>query len=287
MGGLPQLRNLRFETEATVPRHWLGGRRSVTAFFDNLSIFFPVGERFFVKSVRAHERFVKDPELLAAVRAFCGQEGIHGREHEKYNRMLAGQGYPAEEMERRVARLLTFVSRALPIRSQLAATCALEHFTALMGQLILANRKTLEDAEPTMAALWRWHAAEENEHKAVAYDVFVASGGTYLERVTLMALASVVFWAKVVEHQGRMMKVDGTLLSAREWSRLVRFLFVEPGGMGRVVRLYFEYYRPGFHPNDIDSDALLAAWKREHEAEAVTRASARPGVALHRAPRAL
>lgn len=264
MSGRPQIRNLRFDTGASIPRHWLGGRRSVTAFFDNLSIFFPVGERFFVTSVRAHERFVKDPELLAAVRVFCGQEGIHGREHERYNRMLAAQGYPAAAMEKRVVRLLRFVSRVLPIRSQLAATCALEHFTALMGQLILANPEILATAEPRMAALWRWHAAEENEHKAVAYDVFVAAGGTYVERVGIMVLASAVFWAKVFEHQVRMMKVDGTLLSAGEWKRLVRFLFVEPGGMGGVVRRYFAYYRPGFHPDDIDSDALLEEWKRAY-----------------------
>jgi predicted metal-dependent hydrolase len=265
MSALPRIRNLRFDTDASVPRYWLGGRRSVTTFFDNLSIFFPVGERFFVTSVRAHERHVTDPALRAAVRAFCGQEGIHGREHDRYNRMLEARGYPAIAMEKRVKRLLRFVARVLPIRQQLAATCALEHFTALMGQMVLANPKILEGADPTMAALWRWHAAEENEHKAVAYDVLLAAGGTYVERVAIMILASVVFWAKVLEHQMRMMKVDGTLFSAREWAALGKFLFVEPAAMSGVVRSYFQYYRPGFHPNDIDGDALLEDWKRAHE----------------------
>jgi predicted metal-dependent hydrolase len=148
MSSQPQIRNLRFETGAAVPRHWHGGRRSVTAFFDNLSVFFPVGERFFMKSVRAHERFVHDDALLAAVRLFCGQEGIHGREHERYNEMLAAQGYPVEAMEARVRSLLRFVKRVAPMRLQLAATCALEHFTALMGELLLTDPAILEGADP-------------------------------------------------------------------------------------------------------------------------------------------
>jgi predicted metal-dependent hydrolase len=271
MNTQPQVRNLRFDTHraspdvATIPRHWHGGRRSVTAFFDSLSVFFPVGERFFVKSVRAYEHRVKDETLRAAVRVFCGQEGIHGREHVRYNEMLAEHGYPVRAMEDRVTRLLDRVMRKSPRRSQLAATCALEHFTALMGEMILSNPKILEGADPTMAALWRWHAAEENEHKAVAFDVFEAAGGTYAERVLTMASATVIFWAKVLEHQARMMRTDGTLWSVSEWVALAKFLFVSPGGMASLVPKYFAYYRVGFHPNDIDSHGALDAWKREYE----------------------
>lgn len=267
----PVIRNRRFEPLDETPRHWHGGRRSVTTFFDALSTFFPVGERFFVASVRAHDRFVTDAALRAAVRAFCGQEGVHGREHERYNRALAARGYPVAEMERRVRRLLGVVSGLLPARSQLAATCALEHFTALLGRLILERPALLDGADPTMAALWRWHAAEENEHKAVAYDVFVAAGGTYPERVVVMALATVIFWAKVVEHQARMMAVDGTALSPAEWAALGRFLFVEPGGMLGLARDYLAWYRPGFHPNDLGGDAALDAWRAANDV--VTRAA--------------
>ena len=268
MSAPPRIRNLHFDLGAAIPRHWHGGRRSVTTFFDNLSTFFPHGERFFVATVRAHERHVADPALRAAVRAFCGQEGIHGREHVAYNAMLTAEGYPVAAMERRVKALLTFVSRVLPKRWQLAATCALEHFTALLGQLILERPELLESADPTMSALWRWHAAEENEHKAVAFDVFLAAGGTYPERVGIMALATVIFWAKVLEHQCRMMAVDGTLADAGEWAALGRFLFVEPGGMLGLGRHYLAYYRPGFHPDDIDGHAALDAWRRAQETPA-------------------
>jgi uncharacterized protein len=59
------------------------------------------------------------------------------------------------------------------------------------------------------------------------------------------------------------MRLDGTLWSVREWGRLVRFLFVEPGGMLRLLPKYLDYFRPRFHPWDHDNRALLEAWKDE------------------------
>lgn len=255
-----EIRNLSFATGAHVARHWHGGRRSVTRFFDNLSVFFPEGERFFVASVQAYRRAIEsDPELRRQVRDFCGQEGVHGREHRRYNAMLREQGIDVDAMERRVVDILR-VARILPKRHQLAATCALEHFTALMGHVILRDPRLLEGADETMAALWRWHAAEENEHKSVAYDVYLAAGGNYPERAFVMVVAAAIFWAKVVEQQARFMAADGDLFSAREWAALVNFLFVDPGGLRDMGRLFLEWFRPGFHPSDIDSDRELDAW---------------------------
>lgn len=267
--GLPEVRDLQFEVGAEVPRFWHGGRRSVTAFFNNLSIFFPPGERFFIASVKAHRDRIGDGRLREEARAFYAQEGIHSREHNRYNAMLRDQGYPVEAMEGRVSRLLRGVTRTSTQRMQLATTSALEHFTALMAHLLLSDPRLLEGAHPVMAGLWRWHAAEENEHKAVAFDVFRASGGTYVERALAMIGATLIFWAKVAEHRVRLMWVDRTLFSPREWFALMKFLFVSPGGMLGLVPMYLAYFRPGFHPWDLDNRELLEAWKRELEASSV------------------
>jgi predicted metal-dependent hydrolase len=261
---VPLIRNLQLDL-GDVPRHWHGGRRSVTTFFDNLSLFFPAGERFFISAVNAHRRRIEEPALREAVRAFAAQEGFHGREHVRYNRHLAEQGYPVAAMEGRVERLLARLERRLPARWRLAATCALEHFTALMAHLLLSNPALLEGAHPAMRQLWRWHAAEENEHKAVAFDVYVAARGPWLERSLIMVAATVIFWAKVLEHQVRLMRVDGTLTDAGEWLALGRFLLWKPGGFAGLFRHYLDYYRPGFHPWDLDNRALLDAWKQEYE----------------------
>jgi hypothetical protein len=261
-----EVRNREFPIDERVPRHWHGGRKSVTSFFDNLSIFFPAGERFFIQAVKAHQKRIRDPQLLAEVAAFCAQEGIHGREHIRYNALLEQQGYPAVELERRVQRILAFVMKRLPKRIQLSATCSLEHFTALMAEFILSDPKLLEGADPTMRALWRWHSAEESEHRAVAWEVYRAARGPYLERAGTMVVATVIFWSLIVQHQWRFMKVDGTHWSLREWRALFVFLFVEPGGMPRLWRRWLDYFRPSFHPWDSDTRHLLEQWKEEQEA---------------------
>jgi predicted metal-dependent hydrolase len=259
-----EVRDARFGIGPEVPKHWNAGRRSVTIFFDNLSVFFPVGERFFIHAVRAQRKHVEgDHELVAAVAAFCAQEGIHGREHTRYNEALRAHGYPIDAMEGAVDRLLVMVKKRLPRRKQLAATAALEHFTALLANAVLSDPRLLEGADRTMASLWRWHAAEEAEHKAVAFDVYRAAGGPYGERVAIMLLASAIFWAKIAEHQVKMMRADGIASSPREWAKLFEFLFVSPGAMRTLVPGYLDYFRPGFHPWQRDDDReLLERWKQ-------------------------
>jgi predicted metal-dependent hydrolase len=230
-----------------VPRKWHAGGRAVTAFFDNLSIFFPAGERFFIASVAAQRRRVSDPGLQQLMREFIQQEAFHTREHLRYNRRLRELGYPVDAMEGRVERLLALVSRR-PARSQLAATCALEHFTALLARGILEDPEALRGAHPEMAALWRWHATEEHEHRAVAFDVYRAAGGTWLERSLVMLSTTLVFWGKVLEQQLRMMRADGIVSSPREWLSLGHFLMVRPGPLRRLVLPYLAYYRRSFHP---------------------------------------
>jgi len=257
-----EVRNLTFPIEPARARFWVGGRKAVTAFWDMLSIFFPEGERFFIESVNAHRHHVTDPALQQAVQKFCGQEGVHRREHARYNETLASFGYPVAQMERRVLRLLDVVRFIMPKRWQLAITVSLEHFTALLGELVLTSTTGLNGADPEVAKLWQWHALEENEHKAVAFDVYRAAGGTWLERCFIMALTTFIFWGRVVEQQVRMMWHDGTLFSPREHADLFRYLFRNgDGGMQRLAPKYFSFFKPGFHPFADGDREQLERWR--------------------------
>ena len=260
---MPQVRQLHFQVDGAVPRHWHGGRRSITLFFNNLSVFFPAGERFFIASVRAHARCVEGDTLKQQVQAFCAQEGVHLREHSRYNRMLEQQGYPIAALERAVETLLKRAAGRARPRWQLAVTCALEHFTALMGHNLLSDARLLDGADAEMAALWRWHAMEETEHKAVAFDVYRQAGGGYLERALAMTLVTLVFWSRVIVQQLVLMRAERCLFSPREWGSLLKFLFLEPGGMRGLGRRWLDYYRPSFHPWDFDNRPLLEIWIRE------------------------
>jgi predicted metal-dependent hydrolase len=254
-------RDLRFDL-SDVPKAWHGGQLSVSVFFDALSVFFPEGERFFVKSVKA---FKDDPRvdvgLKAEAAAFCAQEGHHGREHDRYNDMLRAQSFPVDALESHVVRLLKMASW-FPKRRQLAITCALEHFTSLLGVLVLSDPAALQGAHPTMAKLWRWHSAEENEHKAVAFDVYKAVGGSWLVRAWSMLVVTMSFWIHVVLFHLRFMHAAGILFSLREHAALFRYLFMSPsGGLHTILVPYLRYYAPSFHPNEIDSRPLVDEWK--------------------------
>jgi predicted metal-dependent hydrolase len=257
-----EVRNLKFQLDATIPRHWFAGSPSRTAFFDSLSPFFVVGERFFVKSVKRQLPKLKDPELLKQARQFCGQEGIHQREHETYNRMLDERGYPATHMEAWVRRLLWFVALTTYPRIRLAVTCALEHFTAIGANRILSDPRAFEGADPRMRAFWRWHAAEETEHKGVPFDVYEAVGGFWLERVAVMLATTFTFQAYAFFHMLRFMWIDGGLFSARAWRDLGRMLAYTNASRD-FFRDYLAYYRPGFHPWQLDNRHLITEFETE------------------------
>lgn len=253
------VRDVRTGVE-TVPKAWHAAGRAVTFFFDNLSLLFPEGERFFMRSVRRCASAVSDPDLAHAVRSFVGQEAMHTREHERYNAMLRGHGHPVDRLERRVKWLLAR-GRRLPPRVQLAITVALEHYTAHLGRIVLSDPRVLEGAHPEMAKLWRWHALEEVEHKRVAHEVFEAAGGTYLERLAGMAIAAPFFWCVLLWNQLAMMRADGCAGDMREWRALLRYLFVDPGGMARVLSGTIGYLRPGHRPSDVDDAPLVETWR--------------------------
>jgi len=263
---IPEPRDLRFDL-SDVPKFWHGGRKSVSIFFDNLSLIFPPGERFFVNAVKSFQGQVEDPVLRAEMKAFCAQEGHHSREHVRYNQMLAHHGFPAAQMEARIARFLGAVAHRVSKVRQLGITCALEHFTALLAWLVLQYPRLLDGAHPKMAALWRWHAAEEIEHKAVAFDVYQAVGGSLFRRGVQMILTTLFFWGWVLRNQVELMRSEGILWSVREWFQLIDFLFLHRGSLFQLGVPYFRYFGPRFHPGAHDTRPLLERWKAGPDAQ--------------------
>jgi len=259
---LPIRRDLKFKLPAERIHDWNAGGHHVSQFFNTLSIFFPSGERFFIDSVRNYRERITDAELQRAVSAFIGQEAMHGREHIEYNDALVAAGLPADAMERLVIALLKFAKKTLPKAEQLAITIALEHFTAILADVLLREPKLLEGAEPRYAALWRWHALEETEHKAVAYDVYVAmlgkGPGAYIRRCVALAALTVIFWSLVIPFHLIIMARDGGLFNLKGWWTLFQYHWLKPGALRRIIPAYFDYYRPGFHPWQHDNRRFLA-----------------------------
>ena len=159
--------------DASIPKHWFAGSVFATHLANGVNLLFPAGERFFVRSVRAYLEQVKDdPELVEAIRGFSGQEGRHAQAHERFFEILEGQGYairPYLEAYERIA--YGFIEKVSPPKLRLATTAAAEHFTAVMAENFLLDSEAL-DLHPVMKELLQWHAAEEIEHRTVAFDVY-------------------------------------------------------------------------------------------------------------------
>ena len=119
----------------------------------SLSAVFPDGEDFFVRSVRHFRDQITDPELKRQVAGFIGQEAMHGREHRAFNDRLAELGYPTKQVEQlhevgpRAAR-----ARSRRPKANLAATAALEHFTATLAELVLTDEETRDHVRPRRGA---------------------------------------------------------------------------------------------------------------------------------------
>ena len=231
-----------------------------------LSAVFPNGEDFFVASVRRHRDSVADnPMLKAQVKGFTGQEAMHSREHRRLNARLADQGYNTVRADRMIARICDRVLRMRPRRLAIAATAAAEHYTGLLAETALDHEPTRrilfgqEAVEPLIC----WHALEELEHKNVAFDVMVASGGRYPIRAAGFVVTSTALAGYVGIEWGRSVFEDRHRIKREHLRRFRHNLARQRLVSFRFLWDALGYLRPGFHPDDTDTDALIEHWRVE------------------------
>jgi uncharacterized protein len=261
------IRNIQFNRDPGLhPRWWHSGDPVPTAFFNALSCTFPEGEKFFMDSVR-HYRDQVPSDLRAEIKQFIGQEAVHSREHAAFNDLATHSGYDVTPLEARAKRYLGFGRKRSRIE-QLAATAALEHFTAILAHALLASdSRDMQGAPDDAVRLWTWHAMEEIEHKAVSYDTFLYMTRSwwpvrrYLLRVRAMILGTILLFLAIGGNMGDSYRQDG-VRNLRTWLRTIGYLLGSPGILRRIALPYLDYFRPGFHPWQHDDRALLSTAKR-------------------------
>ena len=249
----PRDQNFSFADIET--RDWLGGDPFRSLVFNALSITFPAGERFFMRSVKTFRGQVQDETLQSQVSGFMTQEAMHTREHVRYNQRLAEHGYRARLLHDETQARFDWAQKRTSDLQRLAATCALEHFTAILAEELLSDPDLLEGSCQAYRDIWLWHAIEESEHKGVAYDVFqdVTEGKAYWLRVWTMLTVTLLF----LHHMHRIFRVMltdmglGRSLKAR--LRLSWVLWGRPGLFRKMMSKWATYFRPGFHPWDHDN----------------------------------
>lgn len=252
-----QPRSLDVEFTA-VPRHWLLGSATPTAIANGVNLLFPHGERFFVRTVNRFLDQIEDPQLRADVRGFFGQEGRHAHAHDRLNATLRAQGYEIDRFLDSYKRISTWIEGKLPPKLRLAITAAAEHFTAIMAEGAFSDG-SLDRMAPEMRELLAWHAAEELEHKAVAFDVLHHIDPSYALRLAGLALATVFLGGFWLWGTTSLLRQD-----AIGWRQALRDLR-EFGRQDPLFKRVFargirEYVRRDFHPNNTDHSRLAADW---------------------------
>ncbi|MEJ7635726.1 metal-dependent hydrolase [Aeromicrobium sp.] len=259
-------RRIRFSyPEGSLQRHCVDGDLVMSHVIAVLSATFPPGEDFFVRSVRNFRDRVTDPELNRQVGGFIGQEVTHGREHRELNRRLQEMGYPTHRIARFVKWALSDAEKRMPRMLCLAYTAALEHYTATIAEALLRKpeaQRLLGDTE--VRSILLWHALEESEHKAVAFDVYRAAGGTERMRIWGFRIMSFGLLGLVVIATAlSMMLTDRSTYNPIRLVRSLAAIRHSPFLERDVIRHLRAYTRKGFHPDDIDSTDLLERWTVE------------------------
>lgn len=261
-------RRLDVSVPDPLPRWWLGDDPFRTHFFNSMSVLFPDGEQFFIDSVRHYRDHITDPELQQQIRGFIGQEAHHSREHVEFNQRLRQLGYDIDKLEQPVKRRIRFVNKSFPPERRLAGTVAMEHFTAIMADAVLREPAWLADAQPDMRRLWRWHALEETEHKAVAFDVYMQVCGDRKLLRKAMRQATFFFLKDVTLGTLHMLRKDGQL-SVGVWWRGMRWLWGRGGFLRHLLGVYRDFFADDFHPWQHDNAALMHQVAGEYSATLV------------------
>jgi len=210
------------------------------------------------------------PKLEREIKAFVTQEVMHSREHVQFNKRAIEAGYDLAPLEERVEWRLS-ITRSRPPIVNLAATMCLEHFTAILAHQLLKNPRHLGRADPESAALWRWHAIEEIEHKGVAYDTWLHATREWSrwKRWRLKSLLMLVITRRFVRNRFQdakeLLAQDG-ITGRRAKARLVWYLVGRPGILRRVFPAWCAYFLPGFHPWNHDDRALIGKYDSEFRA---------------------
>ena len=257
-------RRMSFEESfRDIPKHYAGDGDLIGSHLTAvLSSVFPDGEEFFVRSVRRYRDRITEPSLKQQVAGFIGQESVHGREHRAFNDRLAELGYGTKKLERFTDRILRLRERLLSPRSNLAVTAALEHFTAVLGELVLTEEQVRHElGHPAVRDLFVWHAMEECEHKAVAFDVYQAVGGGETMRIGTMKVLRFLFIFYIGGNVLLSVLNDKATYRPGNLRASIRRFRTSPLSSPQLWGRLKEYDRRGFHPDDHDTNPLLARWR--------------------------
>jgi len=258
-----QPRKFTFGSLESEPKYWLGNSKIATHFENMFSLAIPPGERFFIRSVQRYEDQITDPEHKGLIKAFILQEGLHRSAHNEFNSSLEKHGVNVERETTFFEKYIGFAERHMPSKIMLGVTAFAEHLTATGAHSLLDNPRQAELYSPETLKFWQWHAVEELEHRAVAFDLLKVAKIGYFSRVfsALVSIYALILFGTIVFL--RLMRDDPTKLTRKEIPNLLNVLRIM--GVWPTTKMFLQYFKPGFHPWDIAPPQGLENWYASNE----------------------
>lgn len=260
---MPIIRRANFDHSDT-PVHWFLGNSWATHFSNAMQIIFPPGEHLFIRSVKAHMDKVTNPDLKKRVKGFIGQEVQHSQEHKKFWAVMEKQGLNVKQFADWFEKIAFGFIEPASIRlfgkvAPLSITAAAEHYTAIMAEMSFREDgiSKMDKIPEQMQTMLLWHAAEEIEHKAVAFDVLQLVDDSELTKIIGMIVASGGLWFFVFAGMIHLMINDKEVTLEKALSDLPEFLFGQGQFAINILSRLFDYFKPGFHPDDHDTNQIV------------------------------
>ena len=267
-------RNVKFGWAAT-PLHWMQLDPIASHLISSLTLLLPEGERMFCSTFSEALPLIKDEKLRKDILGFIGQESMHAETHDKaIGEFLQGNGIDSKPFTDQMEFIFRKVLGPRPefgevaqrqyLLERLAVISGLEHMFAFLGDWVVNADLESFDADPDMLDLYRWHGAEEVEHRNVAHDVAVYFDMGYARRNTAMVIAFASLLVFLVRGTKYLVHEDDSLDN--------------PGYLGVIGRVFGSMYRgslptvpmlvktlaiclkPGYTPDSVGSTAQALAY---------------------------
>lgn len=225
----------------------------VSVIFNAMSTCTPVVEQFLNKVMMQCRRQVgaDRAHLRDEIDDFVRQESNHYRTHQKYNAMVEAAGLRLDQrleddLQAEYREMLK--TRSLPF---LVAYCAgFENFTLFISRFLFEQAGDLFREGDSIGDLWRWHFAEEYEHRSVCHDGFAAISGNYFQRTYGLIYSAFHLNRHVSRRIASYLEQYRQDMTPEERKRSVRrekaFMRKFNGWtLPRMARIFIPYYDPG------------------------------------------
>jgi predicted metal-dependent hydrolase len=259
-----KIRTIQFHLLKGVEPLWLNGNGFKTQFFNALSMFFPFGEEWFIKSFRdiVRKDLVKDPALIKKIHIFTAQESMHRHAHNEFNAYLEQQGLPFSLFGWVKTRTFIFDQTHNHL-SRLAVTMAYEHITAIFAYLALRDNHLDDVSNLNVKRMWLWHAAEEIEHRSIAFELYQHIGGGYWRRQYGMLIAIIGITIDSSLQTFLNLYRAGLLFRLKTWREAYHFIIGKDQFIRLTLRQLCLYIKPTWTPPDLGVD-LAQKWLEDN-----------------------